>query len=174
MLRFELIESNENELRYARKGKDATVAYAQGGSIEQLHFDCEGRWWKEKAITNAEWLKDTKKKTCVCCEGDPQCLTKTMINDDARIRDFTGEMIIREEEIVLTESYDGREPYTITLKLQNLDGNQGVPPGVLNLGLDFRRHAADARHAAEIDFRAAVAAAAAPQNHRHRSGFRRE
>ena len=39
-------------------------------------------------------------------------------NDDARIRDFTGEMIIREEEIVLTESYDGREPYTITLKLQ--------------------------------------------------------
>jgi hypothetical protein len=84
-------------------------------------------------------------------------------------------MIIREEEIVLTESYDGREPYTITLKLQNLDGNQGVPPGVLgvqyleNLGLDW-----GACHAAEIDFRAAVAAAAAPQNHRHRSGFRRE
>ena len=38
------------------------------------------------------------------------------MNDDARIRDFTGEMIIRDGEIVLTESYDGREPYTITLK----------------------------------------------------------
>lgn len=40
----------------------------------------------------------------------------SLFNDDARIRDFTGEMIIRDGEIVLTESYDGREPYTITLK----------------------------------------------------------
>jgi hypothetical protein len=122
MLRFELIESNENELRYARKGKDATVAYAQGGSIEtRWEWDpVVGTYYRPKDSSHfAEWLKDTKKKTCVCCEGDAEGQPFDQ-NDDARIRDFTGEMIIREEEIVLTESYDGREPYTITLKLQNL------------------------------------------------------
>lgn len=103
MVRFQLIEANENELRYAREGKDATVAYELEGSREA----------REKgSVRFAKWLKDTKRKIfhCECVSG--------LRNDDARIRDFTGEMIIREEEIVLTESYDGREPYTITLKLQ--------------------------------------------------------
>jgi len=103
MVRFQLIEANENELRYAREGKDATIAYELEGSREA----------REKgSVRFAKWLKDTKRKIfhCECVSG--------LRNDDARIRDFTGEMIIREEEIVLTESYDGREPYTITLKLQ--------------------------------------------------------
>ena len=103
MVRFQLIEANENELRYAREGKDATVAYELEGSREAQEKGSDGF---------AKWLKDTKRKIfdCEICSEFP--------NDDARIRDFTGEMIIREEEIVLTESYDGREPYTITLKLQ--------------------------------------------------------
>ena len=100
MLRFQLIEANENELRYAREGKDATVAYELQGSEEAR---------KKGSDEFAKWLKDTKRKIFHLDET---------LNDDARIRDFTGEMIIREEEIVLTESYDGREPYTITLKLQ--------------------------------------------------------
>jgi hypothetical protein len=61
-----------------------------------------------------ELLEDHKASSFLCCEEEN-------LNDDARIRDFTGEMIIREEEIVLTESYDGREPYTITLKRVDCD-----------------------------------------------------
>ena len=96
MVRFELIESSSTEVKYARKGKDATVAYALGLSRVQV------------AELRAEWLEEIKAKSFVC-GSDP-------FNDDARIRDFTGEMIIRDGEIVLTESYDGRDPYTITLK----------------------------------------------------------
>jgi hypothetical protein len=113
MVRFQLIEANENELRYAREGKDATIAYELEGSREA----------REKgSVRFAKWLKDTKRKIfhCPCLSGLPNddAICSEFPNDDARIRDFTGEMIIREEEIVLTESYDGREPYTITLKLQ--------------------------------------------------------
>ena len=93
MVRFELIEANEKELRYARVGKDATVAYALDGSkMPEDEFQ--------------ELLEKHKARSCLC----------GCFNDDARIRDFTGEMIIRDGEIVLTESYDGRAPYTITLK----------------------------------------------------------
>ena len=97
MVRFELIEANEEELRYARVGKDATVAYmavglTAGSKMSEDEFQ--------------ELLENHKAQSCIC-DG---------INDDARIRDFTGEMIIRDGEIVLTESYDGRAPYTITLK----------------------------------------------------------
>lgn len=94
MVRFELIEANEKELRYARVGKDATVAYALDGS-------------KMPEDKFQELLENHKARSCWFLDG---------INDDARIRDFTGEMIIRDGEIVLTESYDGRAPYTITLK----------------------------------------------------------
>ena len=95
MVRFELIESNATEVKYARKGRDATVAYElKGSEVPRPEFP--------------KWLEDTKAE-CFVCGIVP-------FNDDARIRDFTGEMIIRDGEIVLTESYDGRDPYTITLK----------------------------------------------------------
>ena len=37
---------------------------------------------------------------------------------DKQILDIDGEMVVRDGEIVLTESVDGREPFTITLKKQ--------------------------------------------------------
>lgn len=98
MVRFELVESNDKELKYAREGKDATVAYELRGS-------------KQKSVDFPKWVEDNKAKCFVF-----GCSHRHFLNDDARIRDFTGEMIIRDGEIVLTESYDGREPYTITLK----------------------------------------------------------
>ena len=104
MVRFELIESNATEVKYARKGKDATVAYDLDGSkVPKDEFP----EWLEKRAKNL----GTESQCCVW--GDNPLI------DDARIRNFTGEMIIRDGEIVLTESYDGREPYTITLKEVN-------------------------------------------------------
>jgi hypothetical protein len=99
MVRFELVESNDKELKYAREGKDATVAYELEGS-------------REESVYFPKWVEENKAKCFVCGPDNP----RQNLNDDARIRDFTGEMIIRDGEIVLTESYDGREPYTITLK----------------------------------------------------------
>ena len=100
MVRFELVESKDKELKYAREGKDATVAYALEGSRVESVADFP------------KWVNDNKAKCFVFGPDNP----RHFLNDDARIRDFTGEMIIRDGEIVLTESYDGREPYTITLK----------------------------------------------------------
>ena len=62
---------------------------------------------------NPNMPKEVNKAKCFVFGPDNP---RHFLNDDARIRDFTGEMIIRDGEIVLTESYDGREPYTITLK----------------------------------------------------------
>lgn len=99
MVRFELIEANEEELRYARVGKDATVAYMLAWDNWKMGCDMSD-------YELQEMLQNHKAQSCIW----------NGINDDGRIRDFTGEMIIRDGEIVLTESYDGRAPYTITLK----------------------------------------------------------
>jgi hypothetical protein len=56
MVRFQLIEANENELRYAREGKDATVAYELEGSREAREKGSDGF---------AKWLKDTKRKILI-------------------------------------------------------------------------------------------------------------
>ena len=71
-----------------------------------MAYELEG----SKVLTGKmpKWLEDNEALCCV--------LGSIPIKDDARIRDFTGEMIIRDGEIVLTESDVGREPYTITLK----------------------------------------------------------
>ena len=46
MVRFQLIEANENELRHAREGKDATVAYELEGSRDVGE---RKRWVREVA-----------------------------------------------------------------------------------------------------------------------------
>lgn len=45
---------------------------------------------------------------------------------DKRILDIDGEMVVRDGEIVLTESVDGREPFTITLKKQDALGEHDL------------------------------------------------
>jgi hypothetical protein len=116
VVRLTLVEANENELRYRRKGKDATGVYdAEGSYAAQL---ARGNDPKLKEAFR-EWLKGNEKrsfwtcwisKTCFMCADD--------IPPDKRILDIDGEMVVRDGEIVLTESVDGREPFTITLKKQ--------------------------------------------------------
>ena len=60
-----------------------------------------------------EWLKGNEKRSFWTC-GHFIC----DIPPDKRILDIDGEMVVRDGEIVLTESVDGREPFTITLKKQ--------------------------------------------------------
>ena len=110
VVRLTLVEANENELRYRRKGKDATAVFdAEGSRAASL-----ARTYPEDPEIFQEWLEENKKRPfwsdlSICEDSAPP---------DKRILDIDGEMVVRDGEIVLTESVDGREPFTITLKKQ--------------------------------------------------------
>ena len=112
VVRLTLVEANEKELRYRRKGKDATAVFDAGGSREAS--DARNAWRSEDKGIFQEWLEENKKRPFwtnrSICEDSPPA--------DKRILDIDGEMVVRDGEIVLTESVDGREPFTITLKKQ--------------------------------------------------------
>ena len=112
VVRLTLVEANENELRYRRKGKDATAVFDAEGSRAALIARNPP---DIPAVNEAfrHWLKAKEKRPfwtarSMCGPAPP----------DTRILDIDGEMVLRDGEIVLTESVDGREPFTITLKKQ--------------------------------------------------------
>ncbi len=116
VVRLTLVEANENELRYRRKGKDAThVFHAEGSRAaslarSNLHKDAFQEWLK----ANEERPFWTDRSMCDTAPPDK------------RILDIDGEMVVRDGEIVLTESVDGREPFTITLKKQDALGEHDL------------------------------------------------
>ena len=111
-----LVEANENELRYRRKGKDATGVYdAKGSYAAHLARDSQSDD-PELIDIFQEWLKDHEKRPFWNCDD------LDVVPPDTRILDIDGEMVVRDGEIVLTESVDGREPFTITLKKQEKAG----------------------------------------------------
>lgn len=113
VVRLTLVEANENELRYRRKGKDATAVFDAEGSRAASLARTYPEDPEHKGIFQ-EWLEENKKRPfwsdlSICEDSAPP---------DKRILDIDGEMVVRDGEIVLTESVDGREPFTITLKKQ--------------------------------------------------------